>query len=208
MNEEWAKQLRERLNLIPHNQENTSHQPQQSTANIISLRKNNMADVWRMFKRMAKTISEMPEGDQRHIIDTQITSWHQYIERSRYLVEQENMGVRDARSRAFDFAENNFHTQVRFRPRNQTVELYESTGNDTSATHDSAEHIVIDTEDGASLPREEDINNNVCHEEEHTNNHVLPNPPLPPTVQGVVDNWRSSRKRSHDQRNDERDTCM
>lgn len=41
MNEEWAKQLRERLNLIPHNQENTSYQPQQSTANIISLRKNN-----------------------------------------------------------------------------------------------------------------------------------------------------------------------
>lgn len=44
MNEEWAKQLRERLNLIPHNQENTSHQPQQSTANIISLRKNNPVD--------------------------------------------------------------------------------------------------------------------------------------------------------------------
>lgn len=108
--------------------------------------------------------------------------------------DEANKGERDARSQAFDFAENNFHTQVRFQRRSHTIDTDASPEDSIPTIHDVARYLNIEEIDieEASLPRQdEDINNVVP---------ILPN--LSPAVQGVVENFRSSRKRSHTETND------
>ena len=108
--------------------------------------------------------------------------------------DEANIGERDARSQAFDFTENNFHTQVRFQRRNQATQPDASPENSILRIHDVARYLNIEEIEieEVSEPGNEDINNVVP---------VIPN--LSPAVQEVVENFRSSRKRPHDDTNDQ-----